>query len=86
MRAMADQLRETYQSKETDELVELAGKTTLTDVAYEILGEILVSRGVNIDSIKALRVQNAAMDKREEEELERLASIPRRFVAKVIDA
>lgn len=46
MSAMADQLRETYRSKETDELVELAGKTTLTDAAYEILGEILVSRGV----------------------------------------
>lgn len=46
MSAMADQLRETCQSKETDELIELAGKTTLTDAAYEILGEILVSRGV----------------------------------------
>jgi uncharacterized RDD family membrane protein YckC len=85
MSAMADQLRETYQDKETDELVELAGKTTLTDTAYEVLDEILVSRGVNIDSVKALRAQNADMEKREEEKQDRLASIPRRFVAKVID-
>lgn len=52
---MTDQLREIYQSKETDELVELTGKATLIDAAYEILDEILVLRGVNIDSVNTIR-------------------------------
>jgi uncharacterized RDD family membrane protein YckC len=85
MSAMADQLRETYQSKETDELVEVAGKTTLTDTAYEVLDEILVSRGVNMDSVRALRAKNAETERTENENLERLASIPRRIIAKIID-
>lgn len=55
LNAMTDQLREIYQSKETDELVELTGKATLIDAAYEILDEILVLRGVNIDSVNTIR-------------------------------
>jgi uncharacterized RDD family membrane protein YckC len=82
---MAAQLRETYQGKETEELVELGGKTTLTDTAYEVLEEILVSRGVNIDSIRSLRTKNAEHEKLQDEALDLLASIPRRLLAKLID-
>lgn len=85
MSAMAAQLRETYQKMGTEELIEFAGKTTLTDTAYEVLDEILISRGVDIEVVKVIRSQNEVSEKKEEEKLERLASIPRRFVAKIID-
>jgi uncharacterized RDD family membrane protein YckC len=85
MDAMAAQLRETYQGKDTEELVELAGQNTLTDTAYEALEEVLTSRGINVDSITVLRVKNAEKERLEEERFSRSASLPIRLIAKVID-
>lgn len=86
MDAMAKQLRQTYQEKDTEELVELAGKNSLTDTAYAVLEEILVERGVDlVSSVKSLRDKNAEKELAEVMSLSHLASIPKRFAAKLID-
>jgi uncharacterized RDD family membrane protein YckC len=85
MDAMTAQLRETYQSKETEELIELGGKTTLTETAYSVLEEVLVSRAIDLAAVRASRTQTAESERLEEEALSRLASIPKRFIAKLID-
>lgn len=85
MNAMAAQLRETYESKDTDELVELAGQNTLTDTAYAVLEEILTSRGVHMDMVGALRIKNAEKARLDEEKFYRLAPLSKRLLAKLID-
>lgn len=85
MDAMAAQLRQDYAEKETEELIELGSKTTLTATAYAVLDEILVSRGVDLESVRSLRARNAEQEKQEEESASNLASIPRRLAAKLID-
>lgn len=85
MDAMAKQLRQTYQEKDTEELVELAGKNSLTDTAYATLHEILVERGISLESVSSLRAENTEKELVEEKILSNLASIPKRFAAKLID-
>lgn len=85
MDAMAKQLRQTYQEKDTEELVEMASKNSLTDTAYAVLDEILAERGADLESVRSLRAKNTEKELVEEKSLSNLASIPKRFAAKFID-
>jgi hypothetical protein len=53
--AMEAQLRETYGAKDTEELVELRAKSTLTETAYKVLDEILAARNVTGEMAEAIR-------------------------------
>lgn len=86
MDAMAKQLRQTYQEKDTEELIELASKNSLTDTAYAVLGEVLNERGVDLESsVRSLRAKNAEKESVEVRSQSHLASTPKRFAAKLID-
>lgn len=85
MDAMAKQLGQTYREKNTHELIELAGKNSLTDTAYAVLNEILIERGVDLDSVTSFRAKNAEKELAKEKTFSNLASLPKRIAARLID-
>ena len=79
------QLRETYASKTTEELIELRARDDLTDLAYKVLDEELKGRGVpEADVQQEVIVQREARADRSRV-LAGLARRDVRLAAKLID-
>jgi hypothetical protein len=79
MEVTAEQLRERYESLETEELIDLHRHSGLTDLASSVLSEVLASRGINGEGI------NEIEEKQETEEFKKAhgpipISLPRVWV------
>lgn len=78
------QLRSHYERQETEELLDIARKD-LTDEAREVLYDVLVQRGVSVESAQSARDTAIKSEAVQSERDKRLAPIPVRLVAFAID-
>ncbi len=62
MSPMEAQLRENYERKDTDELLELMARDTLTDTAHRVLTDVLSKRGMTGDKIEQARSELALIE------------------------
>lgn len=77
-------IRENYERKETEELLSLTGND-LTEVAREVLNEVLAARGLSPEVVNEERSRIVEEHDRDVESPEKLATIPARFAAFAVD-
>ncbi|USX23606.1 RDD family protein [Oxalobacteraceae bacterium OTU3REALA1] len=77
-------IRENYERMDTEELLSFACKD-LTDIASEVLNDVLVARGVSLETIDKARAGRVEIMSKEFVRHERLAPILSRLVAFGID-
>ncbi|KAF0813424.1 hypothetical protein IGB42_01775 [Andreprevotia sp. IGB-42] len=82
---MEARIRENYQYKDSEELLALRASNDLTDVARRILDEELAARQIAPGEIAAGTQLYADLASVQQEGQAALASIPARFMAKLID-
>jgi uncharacterized RDD family membrane protein YckC len=83
--ATAAQLKEHYARMDTEELVELRAKNTLTDVAREVLDLELRNRGVAESAVVHEQARQVAQVELRETEIANMAPLLRRAAAYIVD-
>jgi hypothetical protein len=63
MDAMEAQLRENYEGQDTEELLELLARDSLTDTARRVLNEVLSRRGVSENRIEQIKSEVAVTER-----------------------
>ena len=81
MEVTRDSLYHRYKEMETEELIELSTRNTLTEVASQVLKQVLTERNVTEDTILDIKEEI----KQAEGEILPLASLGDRFIAQILD-
>lgn len=81
----ADQLRQNYARKDTEELLDIRARNQLTEVAHAAIEDELNARGVSKAAISIVLEQQAATQAAKEKLVYNLAPRSLRLVAKLID-